>query len=54
MCRQKDKQARLIAGAERLEGGVLTAARERDQALVGLQPKQGRGPAAQGRGNAGM
>ena len=36
------QQARLVARAERLEGGVLAAAGERDQALVGLQAQQGR------------
>ena len=34
------QQARLVARAERLEGGVLAAAGERDQALVGLQAQQ--------------
>ena len=36
------EQARLVARAERLEGGVLAAAGERDQALVGLQAQQRR------------
>jgi hypothetical protein len=35
------QQARLVAGAQRLEGGVLPAARERYEALVGLQSEQG-------------
>ncbi len=36
------EQARLVARAERLEGGVLAAAGEGDQALVGLQAQQRR------------
>ena len=43
------EQARLVARAERLEGGVLAAPRERDQALVGLQAQQRRRPAQGGR-----
>ena len=39
------QQARLVARAEHLEGGVLAAAGERDQALVGLQAQQRRRPA---------
>ncbi len=37
------EQARLVARAERLEGGVLAAARQGDQALVGLQAQHGLG-----------
>jgi hypothetical protein len=36
---------------ERLEGGLVAAPRHRDQALVGLEPEQGR--AARQRGQAG-
>jgi len=39
------QQAGLIARAEDLEGGVLSAAGERDQALVRLQAQQSRRPA---------
>ena len=39
------QQARLVARAEDLEGGVLAAAGERDQALVRLQAQQRRRPA---------
>ncbi len=47
------QQAGLIARAEDLEGGVLAAAGERDQPLVGLQAQQGRRP-AQARDAAGV
>ena len=47
------QQARLVARAEDLEGGVLAAAGERDQALVGLQAQQRR-RAAQARDAAWM
>ncbi len=36
------QQPRLVAPHERLEGGVLAAARKGDQALVGLQAQQRR------------
>ena len=39
------QQARLVARAQHLEGGMLPAARQRDQALVGLQAEQRGGPA---------
>ena len=38
------EQARLVAREERLEGGVLPAAGERDELLVGLQAQQRGGP----------
>ena len=38
------EQARLVARHERLEGMVVAAPDERDQALVGLQPQQRRAP----------
>ena len=38
------QQARLVARAENLEGGVVAAAGERDQALIGLQAQQRGGP----------
>ncbi len=47
------QQARLVARAERLEGGVLAAAGQRDQALVRLQAQQRR-RAAQARDAARM
>ena len=42
------QQARLVARAQRLEGGVMAPAGEGDQPLVGLQAQQ-RGRAAQAR-----
>ena len=47
------QQARLVARAEHLEGGVLAAAGERDEPLVGLQAQQCR-RAAQARDAARM
>ncbi len=47
------QQARLVARAERLEGGRLALAGERYEALVGLQAQQSR-RAAQARHGAGM
>ena len=38
------QQAGVVAGEERLEGGVLAATRKRDQTLVGLQAQQRAGP----------
>ena len=39
------EQARLVAGDERLEGGLVAAPGQRDEPLVGLQPQQRRGAA---------
>ena len=44
------EQPDLVAGDDRLEGGVLAAAHERDQTLVGGEPEQGRRPAQAGTG----
>ena len=38
------EQARLVARDERLVGGLVAASGQRDEALVGLQPQERRGP----------
>jgi hypothetical protein len=40
----KGEEPRLVALDKSLEGAVMTAARERDELLVALEPEEGRAP----------